>query len=63
MLMVPKNALNIRFKYGEKSDKEMKKVIAIDKEIIGIQVDPGQETSDIDTSNNSWPKKRGNIRI
>ena len=40
-----------------KSDKEIKKVIATDKEIIGIQVDPDQETADIDSSNNSWPKR------
>jgi hypothetical protein len=34
----------------------MKKVIATDKEIIGIEVDPDQETADADLSNNSWPK-------
>ncbi len=40
-----------------KNDAEVKKVIATDKEIVGITVDPNQETADIDTSNNSWPKK------
>jgi hypothetical protein len=39
-----------------KNDNEMKKVIATDKEIIGIEVDPDQETADVDASNNSWPK-------
>jgi len=33
-----------------------KKVVVTDKEIIGIKVDPDQETADIDLSNNSWPK-------
>ena len=40
-----------------KNDAEVKKVIATDKEIVGITVDPNQETADIDTSNNNWPKK------
>ena len=39
-----------------KNDYEMKKVVATDKEIIGIVVDPDQETADVDPSNNSWPK-------
>ncbi len=40
-----------------KNDAEVKKVIATDKEIVGVVVDPNQETADIDTSNNSWRKK------
>jgi hypothetical protein len=39
------------------NDKEVSKAVASDKEIVGITVDPNQETSDIDTSNNSWPKE------
>lgn len=39
-----------------KNDNEIKKVVATDKEIIGIEVDADQETADIDLSNNSWPK-------
>ena len=39
-----------------KNDNEMKKVIATDKKIVGIKVDPDQETADVDLSNNSWPK-------
>ncbi len=34
------------------------KVIASDKEITKIVVDPDEETSDIDTSNNTWPKRK-----
>ena len=40
-----------------KSDKEYTKVISSDKELVGISVDPKLETADIDTSNNSWPRK------
>ena len=40
-----------------KNDAEVKRVIASDKEITSILVDPKEETADIDTSNNQWPKK------
>lgn len=39
------------------NDKEVTKAIASEKEIVTIKVDPNQETADIDTSNNSWPKE------
>ncbi len=41
-----------------KNDKEIGKVIASDKEITKIVVDPDEETADIDTENNSWPKRK-----
>ena len=41
-----------------KNDEEVGKVIASDKEITAITVDPDQETADVDTSNNSWPKRK-----
>ena len=41
-----------------KNDKECKKVVASEKEITGIMVDPNLETADIDMSNNSWPKEQ-----
>ncbi|MFI2742300.1 M1 family metallopeptidase [Zhouia sp. PK063] len=40
-----------------KNDKEVKKVIATDKELTSVVVDPKEETADIDTSNNYWPAK------
>ena len=40
-----------------KNDAEVKRVIASQKELVGIAVDPKMETADIDTTNNSWPKK------
>jgi hypothetical protein len=40
-----------------KNDLEVKRVVSSEKEIVGIIVDPMLETADIDTSNNSWPKK------
>jgi hypothetical protein len=42
-----------------KNDKEVKLVISSASELTGIVVDPKLETADIDTSNNSWPKKEG----
>lgn len=39
------------------NDKEVSKVFRTTKEIKKITVDPDLETADIDTSNNSWPKK------
>ncbi len=41
-----------------KNDQSVGKVIASEKEIVKIQVDPDEETADIDTSNNAWPKKK-----
>ncbi|MFL1012978.1 M1 family metallopeptidase [Flavisericum labens] len=38
-------------------DNEVSKAIASDKAIVGIEIDPNEETADIDTSNNSWPRK------
>ena len=39
------------------NDNEVSKAIAIDKEIVSINIDPNLETADIDTSNNAWPKQ------
>ena len=40
-----------------KNDASVRKVVATDKELIGVVVDPDFETADIDTSNNSWPEE------
>lgn len=40
-----------------KNDAEVKRVVASQKELVGIVVDPKSETADIDATNNSWPKK------
>ena len=40
-----------------KNDAEVKRVISSEKELVGVVVDPKAETADIDTKNNSWPKK------
>lgn len=42
-----------------KSDKEVSVVLSSQQELTGVVVDPKAETADIDTSNNSWPKKEG----
>jgi hypothetical protein len=39
------------------NDKEVKKVFPSDKEIVEIIVDAKQITTDVDPSNNHWPKK------
>ena len=39
------------------NDQEVSRVISSDKELVGILVDPREETADIDTANNSWPKQ------
>jgi hypothetical protein len=41
-----------------KNDKEVRKLVPSNKKIISISLDPDLETADIDTSNNSWPKKQ-----
>lgn len=43
-----------------KNDKEVKRVISSEKELIGITVDPQAKTADIDVTNNAWPKKEQN---
>ena len=40
-----------------KNDASVKKIIASDKELIGVTVDPDLETADVNSENNSWPKK------
>ncbi len=40
------------------NDNEVVKVFPSDKEIKNIEIDPDLETADVDTSNNSWPRKK-----
>jgi hypothetical protein len=40
-----------------KNDASVKKIIASDKELVGVTVDPNLETADVNTDNNSWPKQ------
>ena len=40
-----------------KNDSSVKKVIASDKELVGVTVDPDLETADVNLDNNNWPKK------
>jgi hypothetical protein len=41
-----------------KNDVSVGKLIASEKEITKISVDPDEETADIDTSNNFWPQRK-----
>jgi len=40
------------------NDKEVTRMLALQKELVGVEIDPKAETADIDTANNSWPKKQ-----
>ncbi len=42
------------------NDKKVTKVFSSDKELQSITIDPDLETADVDTTNNSWPKKTMN---
>ncbi|MCT8338596.1 M1 family metallopeptidase [Flavobacteriaceae bacterium TK19130] len=41
-----------------KNDAEVSKLMATEKEITKIVVDPEEETADIDTENNTWPQRK-----
>ena len=41
-----------------KNDNEVRKLITSDKKISEMVLDPEKETADIDTRNNSWPRKK-----
>lgn len=43
-----------------KNDKEVSRIIAAQKELVGVVVDPKLETADIDVTNNAWPKEEQN---
>ena len=43
-----------------KNDASVRRVFASKKEVKSIIVYPDFETADVDTSNNSWPKKEAN---
>ncbi|WP_268225373.1 M1 family metallopeptidase [Sinomicrobium oceani] len=40
-----------------KNDAEISKVIATDKEIVKIAIDPREETADVNITNNFWPQE------
>jgi hypothetical protein len=41
------------------NEKEVKKVFMKDKEVVNVVIDPDQQTADVSTANNSFPKKAG----
>lgn len=40
-----------------KNDASVKKVVASNKQLVGVTVDPDLETADVNLDNNNWPKK------
>jgi hypothetical protein len=49
--------INIPAEIWKKSEKEVTKVFACEREVKAILLDPQLETADIDISNNSWPQR------
>lgn len=45
------------------NDKEIKKIFASDKPISSIVIDPKGLTADVNTENNSWPRKKEENRF
>ena len=45
------------------SPKQITKLFVTDEPIVGLTQDPFWETADIDTSNNSWPRKAAPSRL
>ena len=41
-----------------KNDDSYTRLLASEKEIVGVQVDPNEETADVNTTNNSWPRTK-----
>ncbi|MEC8257040.1 MAG: M1 family metallopeptidase [Bacteroidota bacterium] len=41
-----------------KNDDSYTRLLASEKEIVGVQVDPNEETADVNTTNNSWPRSK-----
>ncbi|MES2811889.1 MAG: M1 family metallopeptidase [Bacteroidota bacterium] len=46
-----------------KNDKEVSRTFSTQKLIKKIKVDPKEETADVDTSNNSWPKEEAKSKF
>lgn len=46
-----------------KNENEVKKVFASDKEIVNITIDPYQETGDVNTQDNFYPRKEAGTRF
>ena len=52
-----KELINYPVQIWRKNDKEVKVIVPTNKEIKSVQVDPKEETADVNTENNLWPRK------
>ncbi len=52
-----KRRVHIPAEIWKKSEKEVNKVFACEREVKSIILDPQLETADVDLSNNSWPQR------
>jgi hypothetical protein len=55
--------INIPAEIWKKSEKEVTKVFACEREVKAILLDPQLETADVDISNNTWPQRIAPTRI
>ena len=52
-----KRRINIPAEIWKRSEQEVTKVFACEKEVVSILLDPQLETADVDLSNNAWPPR------
>lgn len=52
-----KEVVRIPAEIWKPSNKEISKVFAFKKEVVGVEIDPFLETADVDMTNNAWPRK------
>ena len=55
--------INIPAEIWKKSEKEVTKVFACEREVKAILLDPQLETADVDISNNTWPQRIAPTRL
>jgi hypothetical protein len=52
-----KRRIQIPAEIWKRSEQEVTKVFACEKEVVSILLDPQLETADVDLSNNAWPPR------
>ncbi len=52
-----KEIIRIPAEIWKTNHKEVSKVFAFKKEVVGVEIDPFLETADVDLTNNAWPRK------
>ena len=55
--------IHIPAEIWKRSEKEVTKVFACEREVKSILLDPQLETADVDITNNSWPQRINPTRL